>query len=479
MNALAPKKLVPTALLLAALFGVIAPGAALATEETPLPEGLPPFAEDKPLPEPEIVEKTLDNGLTVWIVPRPGLPKVTAQLVVRGGTATDPADGIGISEVLAETVKAGTESRTSKQIAEQVQAVGGDLSASVNDDAFLVTADALSTGLPTVIGLLADVAAHATFPPDEVELAKVNALQSLQANQSTPEFEVEKAFGKAVFGDHPYHVVAPEAAALAAITPELLRGEYARRFHPERALLLVVGAVDPAAATAEIEKAFGSWKGTAEAPPPVAEAPERTEHRILLVGRPGAVQSEIRVGSPTLTSGHPDYFPLLVANTVFGGSFGSRLTENIREDKGYTYSPGSGVSPARRGGTLRVRAAVRNEVTAATLLEIFYEMDRMAATLPNDEELSRAKRFQTGLYLLRNQLQGAMTTTLANYWVRDLPPAAVAQFVPNVEAVTAEQVQQAGRKYLVSRDQVVVVGGDVDHVRPQLEIFGPVTVLEP
>jgi predicted Zn-dependent peptidase len=198
-----------------------------------------------------------------------------------------------------------------------------------------------------------------------------------------------------------------------------------------------------------------------------------------VVARPGSVQSQILVGRPTVTVTDPAYYPLLVANTICAGSFGSRLVENIREDKGYTYSPGGSVSAYQKGGLLRVQADVRNEVTAAALMEMLYEMDRMAATSPTEEELSRAKRYQSGLYLLRNQRQGSVARTLASFWVNGLPAEALAEFVPKVNAVTAEEVRKAGRSFFGSSTQTVVVVGDEDHVRSDLAPFGQVTSITP
>lgn len=470
-----PRTAAPLALALSAALSLGL--AATAAEEPPRPKDLPPYGQDKPLPVPEIVTSTLANGLTVWLVPRPGLPKVTAVLVVRGGSAVDPADKMGISEVFAAALKSGTASRNARQIAEEMQALGGDLSTFVNDDAVFVSADALSGGVDRLLEVVADVAVHASFPADEVELEKANALESLKADQATPEFAVDKAFGAAVFGDHPYRLEAPEESALEAVSPELMRSEFARRFRPERSLLIVAGNLDPKAVAARVGEAFGSWRGSGPVPDPVPPTPPAGQRRILLVDRPGSIQSEIRVGRPAVKATDADYYPLVVANTIFGGSFGSRLTKNIREDKGYTYSPGASVQTLAEGGRLRTRAAVRNEVTGASLLEIFYELDRMGATLPADEELARAKRFQTGLYLLRNQTQGAIAFTLASNWVKGLPPEALAEFVPKVEAVTAEDVRRVGRTYFCSRNQTVVVGGDVAAIRPDVELFAdPETV---
>jgi zinc protease len=168
-----------------------------------------------------------------------------------------------------------------------------------------------------------------------------------------------------------------------------------------------------------------------------------------------------------------------VANTICAGSFGSRLVENIREDKGYTYSPGGSISARAKGSLLTARAAVRTEVTAATLNEMFYEQDRMAATMPTDEELSRAKRYQGGLYLLRNQIQASVAQSLASNWVNGLPPEALGEFVSKVNAVTAEQVREAGRAFFPSARQIVVVVGEEAQVKSELAQFGEATVVQP
>ncbi len=450
-----------------------------AAEKKPLPKDLPPFGQDKPLPVPTIAQSTTPEGLTVWLVKRTGFPKLAAVLAARGGTAADPKGLEGVAELLADTIKEGTARRTSRQIAEQLQSVGGELSASATDDAMILSANGLGTGAGRLIEILADVALNAAFPAQEVELAKTNALQNLEVRASTPEFLAEKAFAKAVYGDHPYHVVSATAETIEAVTPEVLEREHGRRFRPERALLVVVGEFDATAVARQVTRAFAGWKGRGDAPSPTPPSPAAGSRRILLVDRPGSVQSSIIAGRTSFGATDPDYFPTLVANTVFGGSFASRLTENIREDKGYTYSASSSAQTYEKGGLLEVRADVRNEVTAPTLLETFYELDRMGATSPTDEELSRAKRFQAGLFVLRNQLQGAVARTLATNWVNGLPPSALGEFVPKVGAVTAEQVRKVGRAIFSSNTQTIVVVGDALKVKDELALFGDVTESKP
>jgi predicted Zn-dependent peptidase len=452
---------------------------ALAAEKKPLPAELPPFGEDKPLPVPRIAESKLPNGLTVWLVPREGFPRLTAVLAVRGGSAADPKGAEGIAELLADTVREGTKTRTSRVIAEELQAVGADLGSFAGADAIYLNVGGLSAGAAKMIEVLADVARNASFPAAEVELAKGNALQGLMARESTPEFLAQKALARAVYGEHPYRVVAPSKETLQAATPAQLAQEHARRFRPDHALLVVVGAFDVTAANAAIQKHFGAWTAGTASTGETPASPPAGQRRLLVVSRPGSVQSLLLMGRPVVTVTDPAYYPLLVANTIVAGSFGSRLVENIREDKGYTYSPGGGVSTRAKGGLLTMRADVRSDVTAAALTEMFYEQDRLASTTPTEEELSRAKRYQAGLYLLRNQIQGAVAQTLAANWVNGLPPGALGEFVTKVNAVTAAQVREAGRAFYPSSRQTVVVVGDAAKVKDELSPFGEVTEAAP
>ena len=468
--------------LLAATAALANPGRlAAATAPAPLPSALPPYGEDRPLPVPEIRRERLPNGLEVWIVPRPGMPKVTAVLAVRGGTAADPAGQAGIAEVLAEVMRQGTSTRSARKIAEELQGVGGELSTQVGDDSLRVQATALAHGTGVLLEILADVARNSTFPDGEVELARSNAIQSLEAEEANPEHPADVAFAAAVFGEHPYRYVSAERAVLEGITPDLLRGEYARRLRPASSLLLVVGRLDaPAEVGALVRRHFADWRAGAGGGAAAAlAAPAPLPPRRILVPRADSVQSEIRVGALAVRETDPDYFPALVLNTVVGGSFSSRMTQNIREDKGYSYGGGSALQTFAQAGLLQAQAAVRNEVTGAALLEIFYELDRAALTDPTAEELERAKRYQRGLYLLRNQVQTTVAQTLANLWVKGLPPEFLSDFVPKVDAVTAEEARAAGQKLFTSRRQTVIVSGDADAIRQDLLPFGEFEVVEP
>lgn len=448
-----------------------------------LPRELPPLGKDRPLPVPSIKQIKTPEGLNVWLVKRGGVPKVSAVLAVRGGMASDPQGMEGISDVLAEVLKDGTRKRSARQIAEEIQALGGELETSAGADAILLSAHALGSGTAALLELLSDIARNATFPDEEVTLARQNALQDLLVKESTPEFLGSKVFARAIYGDHPYHVVAATREVLDAIRPDLLRREFARRFRPESSLLVLVGNFGLAAAEQAVKKSFGGWQGSGAAPPPMQPQPPAPPagagKKLLITNRPGSVQSLIMVGRPALKATDPEYYPLLVANTVFGGSFGSRLVKNIREDKGYTYSPRVELRTQRLAGLLRVRCDVRTDVTAATLKEIFREMERMGSDPPSADELARARRYQSGLYLLRNQIQSAVAGTLASNWIKDQGPEALTEFVPRVNAVTSAQVQTVSRSIYQPDAETVVVVGDEPKIKAALAPFAAAPARQP
>ena len=445
---------------------------ASAAEDKPFPKDLPPYAADKPLPVPKIDQQSLPNGLKVWLVQRSGYPKVNLELIVRGGTAADSATARGTASLMANLLTEGTATRNSRQIAEALQTIGGDLAAGATDDGVQVSGSALRSHAAELVELAADIARHPSFPKDEVELAKANTLQGLQAQEAQPGFQANRAFMASIYGEHPYRFTTLTPEIVKAATPETLAASHAARFRPDQALLVIAGDLDKAQINAAVKKAFGDWKAQGTALPDVAAAPASAARQLLVIDRPNSVQSTLRIGRPAVAATHAEVVPLTVANVILGGSFHSRITRNIREDKGYTYSPGLGVSKLKAGGSLNFRGDVRSEVTGASINEVLYEFDRMGTTRVSDEELASAKRLATGTYLFQNQIQGAVVGTLANNWLVGLPPEYLGTYVSKVDAVTADQVREVSRKYFAAKDQTIVVVGDTAKIASDLAQFG-------
>lgn len=463
---------------LAIALGLVLAGAAHAST-APLPRDLPAYGPDRPLPVPQIARRTLANGLTVWVVPRDGVPKVNLTLAVLGGTAADDAAAPALSQLMADLLKEGAASRSSRDIAEALQAIGGSYSASASDDAVTIRAGALASHAPQLLALVADTALHPAFPAGEVALAKANAAQSLKVQQSDPDWLATRAFRHAAFGAHPYARNALTEATVQAASTDSLRTLHDARFRPELALLVIVGRIGTEQAFALAEQQFGDWKASGKALPDTAPVPAAVAAQRLLVTRNGAVQSTIRYGRPAIAANDPDYIPLTVANTMLGLGFSSRIMQSIREDKGYSYSPISRFNANRVGGSTVTEVDVRNEVTGATLAELARLYDGMATQPASAEELNSAKRLVGGIYLLRNQMQGMLGGTLANYWVAGLPPDFLGSYVAEANKVTAAQVQAIGRKYFAAQDQSIVIVGAPEAIKAQLEPYGSFAAFKP
>ncbi len=453
---------------------------AFAQKEAPLPKDLPPYGPEKPLQTPSVKAARLDNGLNLWLVSEPGFPKVALTIAVRGGLAADPAGEAGISELLSKTIDEGTRTRSAKQIAQEIQAAGGDLSAAADKDSIEISTVILSSKLDPALGLLADILQNASFPDAEVDLAKRNLSDSLEQREAETSFLAERALDKVVFGDHPYHVTAPTRESVATFTPAQLRDIFTQRFRPDQVMLIAVGDFQNDKMLDAAKSSLGSWKSPARAPvaaPP--NPPTAVEHSVFVVARPGSVQTTIELGGFGPLRGDVDYEAAQVANAIYGGLFSSRLTSNIREDKGYTYSPYSYLPAFRSAGEVITHADVRNEVTGPSLNEIEYELNRLATTSPTEEELSKAKHYLVGREALRMQDRASLASRLATLWVAGLQPEEIGIYGRKVAGVTTADVDAAARKYFLAYRMAVIAVGEEKVIREALAPLGiPVRTLQ-
>ena len=438
-----------------------------------LPKDMPAYGPLKPMEAPRTTPVKLDNGLTVWLVPEPGFPKVALVVAVRGGYAGDPKDKPGVSELLLAAIDQGTKTRTARQIAEEIQAAGGDLTGAAEQDDVHLSTSVLASKVEAGLTVLADVVQNATFPDDEVALAKRNLGDSLRSREAEPSFLANRALAQVLFGDHPYSVTSPTQESIASTTAADLRQDFARRFRPNRSLLVVVGDFDPARIEAAVRNLFGRWTATGQAA--AVEVPKPTgtpPHTVFLVPRQGSVQTTLALGGFGPARRDADYEPAQVANAIYGGMFGSRLINNIREDKGYTYSPGSGLRPYREAGMIGTRADVRNPVTGASFNEINYELNRMVTTSPSEEELARAKRYLVGTLAISLQSRESVGRALATLWVDGLPPEELGMYSQKIERVSDKDVDAAARKYFPASRMTIVAVGEEKVVRDELAPFG-------
>ncbi len=439
----------------------------------------PPPGPARPLNLPKITEKKLPNGLTIVLAPLPNVPKISSILTFRSATtASDRKARPGIAQIAASVANEGTDTRTSKQLKEELRSIGGSLFLGSDADSTTMSASSLSEFSTKLFELMSDVAQHPSFPESEVKLAQGNTIQQIRAGRAEPGFLVNERFQKAIYGDHPYSFVVPDEKSISALTPADLRAFVAKYYIPNTSHLIVVGDIDVDKTFAEIEKAFGGWKSGDAPPDENPPVPKRDKRQIYFVNRPGSIQSAIYIGNVSIPRKDKDYFALRTADTIYGGSFYSRLTRNIRETKGYTYSPFSSSNTRAKTGAFLAGAFVRNEVTGPTLLEIFYELDRMRVLPVTDEELSAAKEYSTGNFSVELASQFGLAGRINTVYTFDLDKSFIDDFRPRIEALTAADIQKAAAKYFDTYRAAIVIVGDWDRVKDQVTPFGEVTIYD-
>ena len=443
------------------------------------PSGMPAYGQEKSIPAPKIGKQTLANGLTVWVVPREGLPRVDFVLALRGaGFAADAPAQSGFAAMLAGMLNEGTAKRDSRAIAEAAQGMGGEVAASPAADGIVVSANAVASQAGGMLSLMAEIARQPSFPDSEVTLAKANALQSLRVAETQPGFRAERAIKKAVYLDHPYSRTDPTVESINAVTADLLRTEHARRFRPDRALLVITGRISEADAMKLAQAAFGDWKASGSALPDTPAVATGVKPARIVLKRDGSVQSTLRLGSPGIAASAADQIALRLTSTIIGGGFSSRINTNLREEKGYTYGASAGARMSRAGGMMFGGADVRNEVTGASLAEYFKEYKRLGSELVTPAEMDMNKRYVAGGYLLSNQLQRSVANTLAANWLVGLPPEFLGDYVPLIRKVTPQQVRTVAQKYFAPEKQSIVIVGDPAKLDQQLKPYGEFTVTE-
>jgi predicted Zn-dependent peptidase len=323
------------------------------------------------------------------------------------------------------------------------------------------------------LGLLADVLTNASFPESEVTLAKRNLSDSLRQREGDPGFQANRALAKILFEGSPYSVVGPTQDSISQMTATEVRSEFTRRFRPDQALLVAVGDFDAAKMTALIKEKIGAWKAPSAPVSTVSVKPAHNPaHGIYFVPRPDSVQTTLVLAALGPLRSDPDYEATELANAIYGGTFSSRLIENIREDKGYTYSPFSQIQTLRQAGIVLTQADVRNAVTGASLNEITYELNRLATTSPTEDELNKAKRFLLGIEAITLQSRSGVVFELASLWINGLPPDGIATFGKKINATSPDAINAAAQKYFPGSRMTVVAVGEEKVIRNALAPFG-------
>jgi zinc protease len=423
---------------------------------------LPALIPDAKLKLPREAERTLGTGLTVIAIRRPAVPLVELRLRVPFGRAPLPR-----ATLLSQAMFTGTGTMSSIDIAAELQAVGGGLSAGLDPDRLLVSGNSLAAGLDRMLEILASVLTDPAYPNEEVATERERLVDNIQVALSQPSHLARTALLKRMYGRHPYAVQTPEPEQIRGVRPAQLRALHADRVRPEGAVLVLVGDLNPEKAIDAAEKALGSWTGPGkdgDMPP----TPELQPGPLLLVDRPHAVQSSLRMALPALPRTDPDYAALQLANLVFGGYFSSRWVENMREDKGYTYGPSTGIEHYLAGSALMVAAEVATEVTGPSLLETLYELGRIASLPPGEEELEQARRYALGTLRLGMSTQAGLAGLASVYASFGLRLDHLREHSTALSKASREQVAEVASRFLAPSQAVTIVLGDAEKVAAPL-----------
>lgn len=431
----------------------------------------PPPLPARPIKLPTAHETILSNGLTVVVVEDSRLPLVSYRLAMRTGDAHDPPELPGLMDMLTGLLMEGTQSRTSREIADEVARLGATLQAGANSDYTTVAASSLAMFSENIFELLADVALRPAFPPNELELTKQNTKENLKQQRAQPSFLAGEMTARVMFGEHPYHVTTPTPESVDAITRERLVEFHESTFIANNAVLLVVGDVQQDAILQQVESLFGTWQRGKVMGDDFPQPPKRTSSSAYVVDRPGSAQANIVISNAGITRTNPDYFPLLVMHTVLGANASSRLFMNLREEKGYTYGAYSSLDARRTAGTFRATAEVRTAVTGDSLKEFFYELNRIRNEPVSEKEIADAKSYLTGVFPIRLETQEGLVDQLVQIKMFGLPDNYLEIYRNQIQAVTIPQVQEVAMKYVRPEEAAIVIVGDAAQIAEQVKPF--------
>jgi zinc protease len=394
------------------------------------------------------------------------VPKVAVRLVVAAGNVYEGKEQVWLADLTGNLMREGTTTQTADVVARDFAGMGGELGINVGPDTASISTEVLSERGADAVRLLADVAEHPRLPESELERVKGNLLRQLAIQKASPQAIAQEKFAQLLYGDHPYGRVFPTETALKGYTIDQVRAFHRNHFGAGRARLYVAGVFDQATLEAAIRQAFEKWERGKPNERPAD--PPTGERRFALVDRADAPQSTVLLGLRVPSASHKDWVALQVTDALLGGAFASRITANIREQKGYTYSPGSAID-AHPGQADWVESAdVTTNVTGESLKEIFYEIGRLRKEAPSASELRGIQNNLAGLFVVQNASRNGVIGRLVFVDLHGLGPDYLSTYVKRVMAVTPEDVRRIASDYLTPDTMTLVVVGDEKTVKAQV-----------
>ena len=430
---------------------------------------------------PPIERRTLTNGLRVWIVQMHEVPVVDVSVVVTSGAAADSVGKYGLASFTAAMLDEGAGKYSALDLADAVEFLGASLTTASTFDSSLINLHTPASKLDQALPLLADVVLRPTFPQNEIDRIRKERLAALLQARDNPASVAAAGFARLVYGaGHRYGTpTMGTESSNSGITAEDMRAFYAANYQPQNAGLIVVGDITPESVVPKLQQALGAWKNAAPVSKPVlASVTQPAARQLYLIDKPGAAQSQIRIGGigvPRLT---PDYYVLDVLNTMLGGSFSSRLNQNLREEHGYSYGAGSVFDMRAAAGPFYATAGVQTDKTVESLTEFFKELDGMAKSGPADE-LTRVRNLLALGFPGEFETTSNMAAKLRELFVYGLEDSFFGEYVPKIQAVSTAEIERASKQYITSDRFAVVVVGDLSKIEKPIRDanFGPVRIV--
>ena len=447
----------------------------IAEQAAKLPKGGP----DPKFSLPRIEKTKLSNGIDLWMVEQHELPIVSMNMVFGTGSSNEPSDRTGVAGLTSQMLDDGTASRSAADIANQLQSIGANIDAGSGWDSTTVSLQTLTKNLEKGLEIYADVIRHPSFPANELESLRGRLLVGLRQQRANPNAISNVVYNKVLYGDHAYGRTNTEAT-VKAITRDDITAYYGSTYQPGNATLIVVGSFDKAALKGQVEKAFGSWKGGNGSAKDLGVPKPLEKAGIYLVDRPNSAQSVVSIGHVGIDRGNPDYFPVVVMNSILGAGFTSRINMNLREDKGYTYGARSGFVFRRGAGPFSAGGDIQTAVTKEAIVELIKELNDIRGGRPvTQKELdynkqSLIRRFPAGF-----ETVGQISNQLSNLVVYGLPDTYFNDYISKVNAVTIADVDRVAKKYLDPSRMAIVIVGDRKVIEAGLKELGhPITILD-
>jgi len=427
---------------------------------------------------PALTRAKLANGLTVIVMPSQRLPLVDFRLVARAGSVQDPEGKGGVAQLTAELLTQGAGKRSAQQLAEDIEFVGGSLSADAGQEQFTVSAELLKKDFALGLELFRDCVVAPTFAAEEFGRKREETLGAIASDKSEPSVIAEEKFASYLWGASPLARPARGTeASVTAITREDVAAFHKRFVAPDRATLVIVGDVDVKATLAAVSKAFAAWKRSgAPLDDPYGAAPAVKGRQVRIIDKPEATQAQIRVGCPGVSRSDPDYYSLQVANTILGAGFTSRLVNSIRVEKGLTYSISSRFGMLRGAGSFRINTFTRNDKLRICVDAVLAEVQKLVDEGPTDAELDKSRNYLTGQYPIGLQAPDDLAGEIANVEFFGLDPMFIQTYNDRVRAVSMADVKRVLKSRFCTQDLKILVVTNGEMAKKALEGLGTIEV---